>query len=195
MTTTLDAPAPPPSSPEQESTKRRFPIWQRVLGALIALIVVSSVVGGIASIAAAVNSNKRHCTAGAVSSCQYAGPSSASIQSKAPADESKPLSAWSLNNQITQQASQQGYNLSPSCPSAPAKANYQFLCNATENGQSVHVLVTVLNTNGDWTWKVIDYQTPSYQQPSYTYQAPAPIACPPADPYWGPSPGTPAGCP
>jgi hypothetical protein len=150
MTTTLDAPAPPPSSPEQESTTRRIPFWMRILGALVALFALLGIMAGIGLVILATQSHK-HCTAGAISSCQYAGASSASTQQ-----------AWtnSLNGQIDaqiiQEAGQQGLNIIPSCPDAPAKTNYQFVCNATVNGQSGHILVTILNTHGDATWKLID---------------------------------------
>jgi hypothetical protein len=41
------------------------------------------------------------------------------------------------------------------CPSLqPARTNYQFICTLSLGGERAHVLVTVLNTNGDFTWVV-----------------------------------------
>jgi hypothetical protein len=65
------------------------------------------------------------------------------------------MDAGKINAAIAQKASENGASVTASCPSGePAKANYQFVCNATVNGTDGHILVTVLNGNGDLTWQV-----------------------------------------
>jgi hypothetical protein len=66
---------------------------------------------------------------------------------------SNTVDASKLNAEISQKALQEGSTITASCPSGePAKADYKFVCSATVNGQSEHILVTVLNGNGDVSW-------------------------------------------
>jgi hypothetical protein len=61
-----------------------------------------------------------------------------------------------VESDIESTLSQRGIqNAVVSCPSnEPIKANSRFVCSLNVNGQQSHVLVTVVNDNGDIQWIV-----------------------------------------